>query len=163
MGPVVLCVLNNPHGLVCHGRPGRSLSRVFLDYQMLRDPCFPSHVLTEKAAPSGAGIRPNVHCAHANVPFQVTILFSEHFKWNKYTSVSVEWQSAISCLFTQAGDPGARVPGGAARGQGHCVGGLASLLRAVDSLSQLFLLRAQFPEGLLGRGVSRPKAEGPQG
>ena len=48
----------------------------------------------------------------------------------------------------------------AARGQGHCVGGPASPLHAVNSPSEFLLRRVQIPEGLLGWGfLLLPKIE----
>lgn len=92
----------------------------------------------------GLESHPNVHCAHTKLSFEVTevtVLFSEHFKWNKCTPISMlcNQQSAPYSFKLVTQRP--QRPVKAAGWQGYHVGGLASPLPAVNSLSESFLLR----------------------
>lgn len=86
----------------------------------------------------------NVHCVHPHFSFQVTVLFSEHFKWNQHASISAEWQSAISLLFIQAGDPEAPCKSSWAAGTPCGRPGLTAT--CCNRLSEFFPLGIQMPE-----------------
>lgn len=92
----------------------------------------------------GLESHPNVHCAHTKFSFEVTevtVLFSEHFKWNKCTPISMlcNQQSAPYSFKLVTQRP--QRPVKAAGWQGYHVGGLASPLPAINRLSESFLLR----------------------
>lgn len=126
-------------------------SQVFPDSQkMLGTPQAPPFLFSVAHSPIeadplvGLESRPNVHCAHTKLSFEVTevtVLFSEHFKWNKCTPISMlcNQQSAPYSFKLVTQRP--QRPVKAAGWQGYHVGGLASPLPAINRLSESFLLR----------------------
>ena len=102
-----------PMGLT-QGDYGNPFSQVFPDSQRMLGALLLLSVARSRVEADPLVVlesRPDVHCAHTKLSFKATVFFffSEHFKWNKYTAISMEWQSAISSLFIPAGDPD--VPG----------------------------------------------------